>query len=479
MNYLIFPTQLYYNLDIKHDYHIYLIEEPFYFTHHKYHKLKLAYHRATMRKYYDYLHDKKYNIKYIEFNQVTNSFYKKLKESTFISPSDITLLNKLKKLMKTNILNNIQFLLSVEEINEMKDKFYSNKKYHNDSFYKLMRIKYNILMHNNKPIGNVWSYDKENRINLPKDIHIPNLPKIHKNNYIEEAINYVNKHFKNNYGSLDNFIYPIDYKSSIEWLNDFLKTKLKLFGKYEDAVSTKSDFVFHSILTPMMNIGLLLDKEVLEISNNYYLKHKESIPISSYEGFIRQVIGWRQYVYSIYILDGNTLRKSNLLKHKNKLNDNWWNDVKITPINHLIDKIKKYAYVHHIERLMFLSNWLLLNQIHPNEVFRIFMEWTIDAYEWVMIPNVYGMGQYASNMMMTRIYFSSSNYILKMSNFKNDNTNWAPIWDALYYNFVNKHKKILAANYATAVQVKNYNKKTKEEKLQITKISKDYMKSIK
>jgi len=341
----------------------------------------------------------------------------------------------------------------------------------------MMRLKYNILLDkNNKPIGGKWSYDSENRVKLPDNIIIPKIPKIKKNSYIDEAILYVNKYFSNNYGNLNNFIYPIDHKSALKWLNNFLNKRLKLFGKYEDAVSTKYNFIFHSVLSPMMNIGLLRDIEVLEISNNYYLKHKESIPIASYEGFIRQIIGWRQYVYTLYILEGKNMRKSNLLNHKLKLSDNWWNDVGITPINFLINKIKDYAYVHHIERLMFLSNWLLLNQIHPNEVYHIFMEWTIDAYDWVMVPNIYGMGQSASDIMMTRLYFSSSNYILKMSNFKNDETNWVEIWNAVYYSFIKKHIKVIGSNYATAMQAKYYNNKSENEKREIEIINNKYKK---
>jgi len=146
------------------------------------------------------------------------------------------------------------------------------------------------------------------------------------------------------------------------------------------------------------------------------------------------------------------------------------------PIDFLINKIKAYAYVHHIERLMYLSNWLLMNEINPKEVYRIFMEWTIDAYEWVMIPNIFGMGQYSTNIMMTRPYFSSSNYILKMSNFKKGE--WCKTWDAVYYSFINKNKKLLASNYSTAMQVKHWDNKSKEEQKELLLLAKTYQKKI-
>jgi len=474
MNLIIFPHQLYNPkfIDLKNYKNIIIIEEPRFFTDFLFHKLKLAFHRASMKKYYNTIKKINKNVKYIDFDKVSDKIYQNFEEIYIYDPYDKTLINKLNKLVKVNIIDNLQFLVNPNEIKK-------EKKYRHDTFYKFMRIKYKILVDDkNKPIGDKWSFDKNNRLKFPNDIDVPPLPKIKNNEYIIEAKNYVNKNFSDNYGLLDYFIYPIDHKSAMNWLKNFLSKRLKLFGKYEDAVSTEHLFGFHSILSPIMNIGLLRDIEMLEITNNYYNKNKSKIPIESYEGFIRQIIGWRQYTYCLYILEGDTMLKSNLLNHKNKLDNKWWSSVDITPIDFLIDKINKYAYVHHIERLMFLSNWLLLNQIHPKEVYRIFMEWTIDAYEWVMIPNIFGMGQSASDIMMTRVYFSSSNYILKMSNFKNDESNWVKIWDALYYNFIKTHKNLLSKNYATAIQVKHYNNKTITEKNEIEKIAINYNKNL-
>lgn len=476
MIFIIFPTQLYYDIKTLYEYKkIYLLEEPRYFTDFKFHKLKLAYHRATMKKYYDYLKTKNINVSYISFDKVTKTFYKSLNEATFYDPYDNKLSEKLEKILKCNILPQKQFLLTNEEIHENKKVFYKNDKYHNDQFYKYMRIKLNILIDKkNNPEGGKWSHDSENRLLLPKGISVPDVPKINKNKYITEAIDYINTNFNDNYGSLDNFMYPIDHNSSIDWLNNFLEKRLNNFGPYEDAVNTEHQFIFHSILTPMMNIGLLTDNEVIDKSIEYYKNHK--IKLSSFEGFIRQIIGWRTYTYSLYILEGKKMYNSNQLNNKKKLSDKWWESVNIEPIDFLINKIIKYAYVHHIERLMYLSNWLLMNNIHPKEVYKIFMEWTIDAYEWVMIPNVFGMGQFASNTMMTRPYFSSSNYILKMSNFKKGD--WCLIWDATYYAFINKHIKMLSSNYATAMQVKHWTNKSKKDQDELLKIAKKYNKTI-
>jgi deoxyribodipyrimidine photolyase-related protein len=477
-NFVIFPIHLYYHkshIDLLKQYNnIYLVEEPRYFTDFKFHKLKLAYHRASMKKYYDYLKKNKINIKYINFDKIDNIFYKNLKDITFIDPIDNNLTNKLLKLVDCNILESIQFLITKKEILELKNL---NR---NDIFYKYMRKKLDILIHNNKPIGGKWSFDKDNRKSIPKNISIPKLIKFKSNKYISESKDYVTKNFENNYGLLDNFIYPIDYKDTIKWINNFLENKLNNFGPYEDGVLRKdikfeeNNFLFHSVLTPMLNIGLITDYELLDIVKKYYEKNKSKIRLESYEGFIRQLIGWRQYVLSMYILHGDELSKSNILGHNIKIKDKFWNSVNIEPIDDLINKIKEYSYVHHIERLMYLGNFMLLCQIDPKEVYRMFMEWTIDAYDWVMVPNVYGMSQYASDMMMTRPYFSSSNYLLKMSNYKK--SEWCKIWDALYYSFIDKHYDLFKNNYATAMQVKHWKNKTNKEKEEILNISKNYIK---
>jgi deoxyribodipyrimidine photolyase-related protein len=226
-----------------------------------------------------------------------------------------------------------------------------------------------------------------------------------------------------------------------------------------------------------MNIGLLTDDEVVTTSYEYYLDNKKSIPIESFEGFIRQVIGWRNYVYTLYNLEGEKIKTTNQLKHTNKINDKFWTGkTEMIPIDSIINKIVKYSYAHHIERLMYLGNFLLLCLIDPDDVYRIFMEWTIDAYDWVMVPNVYGMSQFATPIMMTRPYFSSSNYINKMSTFKvKKNDNWSDIWDALYYNFIFKHRTLLKSNYAVARQVKHWDNKSELEQNEIKKKAKEYI----
>ena len=486
MIFLLFPTQLFSDLTLlSKSKLIYLIEEPRYFDDFGFHKLKLAYHRASMKKYYDMLKKKKLNVKYIDCEKVNNNLYKSLKlENELINVfylGDFPLQNKLENIFGKKLVINetLNFLIKTNEFVDIKKLIYKNTRYSHDEFYKYQRKKLSILIDkNDKPTGGKWSYDSENRLPLPANLKVPEtVSKVKSDKYIKEAIKYVNKNWSKNYGSLDHFIYPIDSKASKIWLNKFLEERLSKFGAYEDAVSEAEPFVFHSVLSPMMNIGLLTDDEVVTSSYEYYLDNKKSIPIESFEGFIRQVIGWRNYVYTLYNLEGDKMKTSNQLKHNNKLNDKFWTgETDMIPIDSIINKIVKYSYAHHIERLMYLGNFLLLCLVDPDDVYRIFMEWTIDAYDWVMVPNVYGMSQFATPIMMTRPYFSSSNYINKMSTFKvKKNDNWSETWDALYYNFIFKHRTLLKSNYAVARQVKHWDNKSESEQNEIKKNAKEYL----
>lgn len=474
--FIIFPIHLFLNIDILHNKKIYLIEEPRYFTDFKYHKLKLAYHRATMKSYYDYLKNNKLDVTYIEFHE--KDIYKKIKKGMIhiYEPYDNILMKKiLKYFPDVNIIKTLNFLIDYE----------LKEKYNHQNFYKMQRRRLNIMIEpDGTPTGGKWSFDEFNREKIPNNVTIPPIINLYNDNeYILEAKQYVNKYFKNNYGSLDNFIFPINHNDSKKWLLNFLKNKFENFGKYEDAVKVGTldnvkvgkPFLFHSVLSPMMNIGLLTDTEVLEITMPYQNK----VCIESFEGFIRQIIGWRNYMLYIYITNGEQIRKCNFFNNKNNINREmmWEGTTGILPVDDIINKINNYSYAHHIERLMYLGNYMLLCMINPKDVYTIFMEWTIDAYDWVMVPNVYGMSQYADGgMIMTRPYLCSSNYILKMSNYKKDK--WCDVLNSLYYNFINKHQKYLKKNYATSRQVAFWDKKSKDEKDKILATAKDYLKKL-
>lgn len=445
---LILPNQLVSNhpaLEKNRD--IYLIEHPRYFTDFAFHKQKLMLHRASMKEYETLLKKRKYRVHYLEYKKAKTLFslLKKNKVTSLhcIDPVDHTLKKILlsearKKDIEITIYESPLFLCDTQWI----EKEYGKKKsFFMQPFYVKQRKRLGILIHGNKPVGGSWSFDSKNRNPLPDNIDIPKITKSRENAYVKEARKYIEKEFKNNPGESKVFIYPTSHESGKRWLNRFLKKQFKEFGPYQDAIDSTNPFLFHSLLSPLLNTGLLTPDYVINTTLSYVKKHK--IPINSVEGFIRQIIGWREFVRMVYHLIGTKQKKSNFFKHRKSLPRSFWDaSTDILPIDASIEKALTYAYAHHIERLMVLGNFMLLSQIKPNDVYQWFMELFIDSYDWVMVPNIYGMSQYADGgLMTTKPYIASSNYILKMSNFKKGE--WCDAWNELFWSFIEKHYKIL------------------------------------
>lgn len=489
---IILPNQLFeINNLLEKDTVIYLYEHPIYFTEYKYHKLKLILHRATMKMYADYIH-KKYNIKakYIEFNDDINIAFKH--NVQLYDPVDHDIAKEFKSLAKKNKVDISMYdtPLFLTTIDQLQDYLDNGGKYHQTSFYIWQRKRLNILLtKNDKPVGGKWTYDTSNRDPFPKGFDKDTKFNTNKSKYVLEAIKYVNKHFPDNPGS-DNFYLPITFEAAKNQLKLFLKDKLNDFGKYQDAVDEKIIFGCHTVLSPLINIGLLTPKYVVDEIIKYYKQHNSKL--ESVEGLIRQIIGWRCYVRMVYMFKHKEMNTLNHFNHKNKLGDEWYTaQTNIGPLDIIIKKVLDYGYAHHIERLMYLSNFMLLSEIDPKQVFKWFMIF-IDAYPWVMEANVYGMGQHSTGpMIMTRPYFSSSNYIDKMSSYhkkqniypkiKLDNIEyeWFEVWDALYYNFINNNKTEFSKNYSLATSVAHWNKKSKGDQDKLLHIAKAYLKNYK
>lgn len=481
---LLLPNQLF-HLDIIKNIefnNIILYEHPKFFIEYVYHKSKLVFHRSSMKNYYDSI-KKYYTIKYLEYN---DKFVIK-NDIILFDPTDYDIQSEIEKYIKKHKLNLEVFNspLFIFTLTDLKNYMNSNKSknYLNAPFYKWARTEKNILMNGKNPIGGKWSFDTENRLPFRKD-YTESTVKIIENKYIEEATNYIERNFSNNYGEINIFI-PINHKDAEKYYNEFLKEKLKNFGAYEDAISSNVMIGYHSGISALLNIGLLNPSDVIDKA----CSKKKSVKIQNIEGFVRQILSWREYVRMLYINEHETFNKENFFKHTNKLSKKWYTgETGIIPVDNVIKKALKISYAHHIERLMITGNFMLLMQIKPKDILKWYMEIiSIDAYEWVMEPNVYGMSQHSvGQLMMNRPYFSSSNYIFKMSNYKKSDKNtkiklgddeytWYDIWNALYYNFINEHKNYLKSIYATANLVFILNKKSQKEKQKMFKIAKLYM----
>ena len=277
------------------------------------------------------------------------------------------------------------------------------------------------------------------------------------------AKKYIASNFDKNIGECQDFNYPITHDQAKEALDNFLLTRMPLFGDYEDAIAKKETFLFHSVLTPALNIGLLTPSQV--IGRTMELHEKHHFPLNCLEGFIRQVIGWREFMRGIYEFEGVFERTNNHFNHRRKIPASFYNGTTgIVPIDTTIKKVLKTGYCHHIERLMLLGNFMLLCEFDPDEIYRGFMELFIDSYDWVMVPNVYGMTQYADGgLITTKPYISSSNYVLKMSDYKKGD--WCKFWDGLYWRFVDKHQVEFSQNHRMGF-VTNLLKRIKPETLE-------------
>ena len=474
---IIFPNQLFEESNLfLNNKKTYLIEEHLFFKQFNFHKQKLVFHRSSMKNYENYLLSKGIDIAYIETkNQESDIriFLEKINvaEINIYHPEDNWLEKRIKKSckknnIKINIEENPLFLTAHDDLLPFFNP--EKKKLFQTSFYKSQRKKMKILIDNDQnPVGGKWTYDDMNRHKFPKNKKTPTLDysKLQSENY-RDSVNYVQKNFTENFGIINDIqLYPTDFKSSRLWFNDFLKTRFDEFGIYEDAVLIEESIINHSVLSPLINSGLLNPKYVVKNSLEFYKKNK--IPINSTEGFIRQIIGWREFIRGVYVSKGSEERTKNYWNFNRKIPKSFYDgNTGIDPIDDTIKKVEKSAYGNHIERLMILGNFMVLCEFDPNEVYKWFMEVFIDSYDWVMVPNVYGMSQFADGgLMSTKPYISSSNYIIKMSDYKKGE--WSDIWDGLFWSFMDKQRDFFKKNPRMRMLISSFDKMDsfKKEKL--------------
>ena len=485
---LIFPNQLFENSDLlQASKRITLVEEYLFFKHFNFHKQKILFHRMSMKYYENYLREH-YNIEYIDSTKIESdvriliqNLGTEIKKINVYEPNDNWLNKRLKnacrkKTIELRLFKNPLFLLDKEELNPF---FRSDKKkFFQTSFYKNQRKEMGLLMQHGSPEGGEWTYDKYNREKYPKGKQTPKIKRPAESTYFEEALIYVEKNYPDNCGELPNKPnYPHDFESSKKWFKEFLKTRFEEFGTYEDALLKNETKLHHSLLSPLMNVGLLDPNYVVQTSVDYAKKH--NIPINSTEGFIRQIIGWREFIRGVYIAKGTEERTKNFWNFNRRMPASFYNgSTGIEPFDDSVKKITKTGYIHHIERLMIIGNLMLLCEIDPDEVYRWFMELSIDSYDWVMVPNVYGMSQFSDGgLMSTKPYISGSSYILKMSDYKK--ADWCLIWDALFWNFINNHKEFFKKNPRMRMLVSSFEKMDSEKKKSLLETSASFIENLK
>ena len=322
-------------------------------------------------------------------------------------------------------------------------------------FYKAQRQRMGILLESDgSPAGGKWSFDEENRQRFPEYQLAPPEPCVAPNDHVREALAYVERRFPGNPGRAEGFHYPVTRADALAWLDRFLDQRFHDFGAYEDALSRNHRVLFHSVLTPALNIGLLDPQEIVDRA----LARAGKVPMNSLEGFVRQIIGWREFMAGIYRHRGGAIRTRNYWNHTRKMPRAFYDGTTgIPPVDDAIRRALDHGYCHHIERLMVLGNIMVLCRIDPDEVYRWFMELFIDAYDWVMVPNVYGMSQFADGgTFTTKPYISGSNYIRKMSFYPKGE--WCDIWDGLFWSFIGDHLDFFGGNPRLSMMARNWEK---------------------
>lgn len=492
---LIYPHQLFVRHPaIQPQCEIWLIEDPLFFGNDpkwpaQMHQQKLMLHRATMKAYASELEAGGSLVHYIESPEGSSMnsadllgkiLPKNLSKLHFVDPSDHVLHKRILRFTKEKNIEiacypSPNFISSAEFLTT---HLASKKKPFMAKFYEAQRKQLSILLEKDgSPLGGKWSFDTENRAKLPKKHVPPPEPRSKTNEFTREAGEYISRKFPNQLGSVKNFRWPVTRRDAEVWLDEFIDQRFENFGIYEDAISTEHAYIYHAAITPMLNIGLLDPRAVVDrILQKASICKK--IPMNSVEGFIRQVIGWREFMHGIYRHRGVEIRNGNFWQFERTIPQSFYDGTTgIPPIDRVIRQLLDDGYCHHIERLMVLGNFMLLCRFKPDDVYRWFMEMFIDSYDWVMVPNVYGMSQFADGgTFTTKPYISGSNYILKMS----DETKgpWCQIWDALFWTFIGDHTSFFLKNPRLSMMARNWEKQSPEKQVMHRKVAEEFLASL-
>jgi deoxyribodipyrimidine photolyase-related protein len=385
---------------------------------------------------------------------------------------------------RLTIIPNSFFLANPEEWKEKVQKGYRM-----EFFYREMRKRTGFLMNTDgKPEGGDWNYDKANRKKLPKNYRTPKKIVFEADEITQEVIQFVDDQFSSHFGQSKGFGYAVTKEQAQDVLHDFINNRLHNFGAYEDAMATNEDEINHSVLSLYINNGLLSVMQVCEAVLQAY-RNDSTIPIESVEGFIRQVIGWREFIRVYYEVLMPDIHQKNALDLKESLPLSFWEaNSGLHCVDESVRNVKENGYAHHIQRLMVLSNFANLTRTNPFELNEWFWYGFVDAYDWVTTPNVIGMSTFADGgLLASKPYVSSGSYINKMSNYcssckfkvKDKLGKDACPFNYLYWQFVADYEQVFSQNGRVGFMVNTYHKKSAEEKAQIQESASDFINNLK
>ncbi|MFC4784868.1 cryptochrome/photolyase family protein [Nocardioides sp. MAHUQ-72] len=445
---LVLPHQLFVeHLDAPEGTTFVLVEHDLMFRQYSFHAQKLVLHRASMRRFADRLREAGREVVVVETSAERTSREGTDAELRRLSPQSVSVYDVVddwlsRDLPDAQVLETPSFLTTRSELREVLDG--GGRTARMQHFYAAQRRRLDVLMDGDEPAGGRWSFDEENRKKLPRGHPVPPAPAPERHPHVADAIAWVAEEFPDAPGEAAAFAWPTSHAEAEAAYDAFLTDRFEQFGPYEDAISREHPHLFHSLLTPGLNIGLISPQRVLDRA--LAVSADGQVPLASVEGFVRQVIGWREYMRAAYVLWGRRMRTSNRLGHTRQLDRGWWSArTGLEPVDLVLRRVLESGYAHHIERLMVLGNAMCLLRTDPDAAYEWFMEMFVDAYDWVMVPNVYAMSQFAAgSAITTKPYVSGSNYLRKMSDLPPGE--WRDDWDALYWTFVRDHHDVFDAN---------------------------------
>lgn len=435
-------------------------EETEYVGHHP---KKIALIFAAMRKFSHELRQDEWDVRYTRLDDTDNAgsivgeLLRRAEETGAVGvictePGEWRLIEKLKYApVKTHILTDDRFIASHAEFEAWAE---GRKALRMEYFYRDMRRKTGLLMESDKPAGDKWNYDHDNRKAAPGDVSVEGPLWFEPDEVVEDVLTLVAARFGGNFGDLRPFGYATTRAQALEALDYFVEHALARFGDYQDAMLEGHPFLYHAVLSPYLNIGLLGPLEVCQAVEKAW--QNGDVPINAAEGFIRQIIGWREYVRGIYFLEGPEYPKRNVLKHERALPAFYWGaETKMNCVSHAVAQTKEQAYAHHIQRLMVTGNFALLAGIDPTHVHEWYLAVYVDAFEWVESPNTVGMSQFADGgVIASKPYVSSGAYINRMSDYCKGCAYKVSVktgkdacpFNLLYWHFLDRHRARFSNN---------------------------------
>jgi len=467
----------------------------------RHHKKKIAFLFSVMRHFAVSLTDRGYTVRYVKLDDPGNTgllygeVERLLQESgeTFdkviiTSPGEWRLLDDMRHWserlgLPVHIRPDDRFICSLARFN---DWAAGRKRLTMEYFYREMRRETGLLIEGDKPAGGQWNFDKDNRKRLPATVEIPKRPRHPSDEIFTEVSQLVSERFSDHFGEIEPFPYGVTSDQAHADLGFFLEHCLPQFGDFQDAMARGEAFLFHSVISLYLNCGLL---DPLEVCRRAETQWRESrAPLNAVEGFVRQILGWREYVRGLYWLKMPDYAEMNYLDAARPLPSFYWNgETQMACVRDAVETTRKHAYAHHIQRLMITGNFALLAGIDPKAVEEWYLLVYADAYEWVELPNTHGMALFADGgMMATKPYAASGAYINRMSDYcgycrysvSQKNGSKACPFNYLYWNFLIENEDKLKGNQRLSMPYRNLAKMSDEKKVAIREDSRRFFKEI-